>query len=360
MQTLPPLRWGILGTGRILAKYVEAFRLARDAQVVAVASRDAERARAAAASLGAARAYGSYDALLADPGIDVIVNALHNGVHCEWTVLALQAGKHVLCEKPLACSSAEVEQMFAAAHASKRWLMEGFMYRYHPQIAMVARQIHDGDIGQPLYIRADYMGRGRDRKNPRYLAEAGGGALMDLGCYCVNLARLVAGCEPQQAQAQAHFDVQSGVDLTLTGALVFGGSVRSAPSAQQKLRPSTSLTAHLTCSFESEGLFGADIVGTEGRIVIPHPWLPPTWPSEYMVTRGGKSETVRVAPPDMPPHFAVPFALEIEHFAVCVRENRAPQFPPGVDAEQDSRANMQAIEALRESAHIGKPVEVKY
>jgi predicted dehydrogenase len=351
MHAPPPLRWGILGTGSILAKYVEAFRLAHTAQVVAVASRDAGRARTAAASLGASRAYGSYDALLADPEIDVVVNALHNGIHCEWTVRALQAGKHVLCEKPLACSSAEVEEMFAAARANKRWLMEAFMFRYHPQIAMVSQQVHAGDIGQPLYIRASFMGHGPDRKNPRYWATAGGGALMDLGCYCVNLARLVAGCEPQNALAQAHFKDQTGVDLTLTGTLGFGGSTkRAAPSF---------LTAHLACSFESGGLYGADIVGTEGRITIPHPWLPPTWPAEYIVTRGGSTETVRVGPPDMPSHYAAPFTLEIEHFAACVRENRAPQFPPGVDAEQDSRANMRVIEALLESARIGKPVKVK-
>lgn len=181
-------RWGILGTGRILAKLVGGFRLAKGVELHAVASRELSRARAAAQEFGIPVAHGSYDALLADPGIDTVLNALHNGLHCEWTCRALEAGKHVLCEKPLACNAGEAERMFAAAHANDRLLMEGFMYRFHPQIPAAVEQL--AGVGHVRSIRCAYVGRGREKKNPRYRKECGGGALMDLGCYTVNLARL--------------------------------------------------------------------------------------------------------------------------------------------------------------------------
>jgi len=151
---------------------------------------------------------------------------------------------------------------------------------------------------------------------------------MDLGCYCVNFSRLFAG-EPQQVEAHAHFE--NNVDLSITGFLEFPGEA----------------TATFFCSFETEGIAGAEIVGTAGKITMLHPWLPPASPAEFILTRGEKAEVISVNAPPPPAHH---FALEIEHFAACVRENRAPQFPPGVDAEQDSRDNMRAIELLLRAA----------
>lgn len=342
MRTTEPLRYGILGTGHILAKLCGGLRLARGASLVAIASRDLDRAKARATEFEIPKAHGSYQALLDDPEVDIVINALHNGLHCEWTVRALEAGKHVLCEKPLACSTDDIERMFAAAHAHKRWLMEGFMFRFHPQIAVAKRHIAAGDIGQPLYIRSTYMAQRLDRVNVRYRKEFGGGALMDIGCYCVNFSRCFADAEPTQVLAQAHWDEETGVDRTLTGTLQFPGH----------------LTAHFSCSLESEGAFGGEIVGSEGKIFIPHPWLPPSWPAEYIITRGMKSETIRVEDCTVPQHFLAPFALEIEHIAACVRENRAPQFPPGTDAERDSRTQMRTIEALLESARTRKAIEL--
>jgi xylose dehydrogenase (NAD/NADP) len=363
MRTTNPLRWGILGTGHILTKLCGGFRLARNVSLVAIASRDLDRARSRAAEFEIPKAHGSYQELLNDPEVDIVINALHNGLHCEWTIRALEAGKHVLCEKPLACSSDEVERMFASAHAHKRWLMEAFMFRFHPQIAEVKRRIAAGDIGEPLYIRSTYMAQRLDPKNVRYRKEFGGGALFDLGCYCVNFSRCFADAEPAQVLAQAHWDEETGVDLTLSGTLTFGNAVaggrasrRAEQTAQQELRPPDTLTAHFSCSLESEGVFGGEIVGTEGKIFIPHPWLSQTWPAEYTITRGMKSETIRVEDPSVPQNFLAPFALEIEHLAACVRENRAPQFLPGTDAEGDSRANMRTMEALLDSAQSGKVV----
>jgi xylose dehydrogenase (NAD/NADP) len=322
------IRFGILGAGRILEKYAQALAGHASAQVVAVASRDLDRARAAARRFGASRAYAGYEALLADPDVDVVVNALHNGLHCEWTVRALEAGKHVLCEKPLACSSAEVERMFATAHRCGRWLMEGFMYRFHPQIAEAKRRVDAGEIGRLLHVHSRFAVRGRDRQNPRYWPQAGGGALMDVGCYCVNLSRLFAG-EPQRVEARARFE--HGVDVTLAGLLACVDGV----------------AATFVCSFESEGSFAAEIMGTDARLTIPHPWLPPAGRAELILTRQGRSESLWVEASASP---AGHFALEFEHFCQCVRDDRAPQFPPGADAEQDSRGNMRAIEMLLDSA----------
>jgi len=343
MRETGKLSFGILGTGWMFGKYADAFQLIDEASLMAVASRDEERARAAAVKRNVPRAHPSYESLINDPEIDVIINALHNGLHCEWTVRALAAGKHVLCEKPLACSSAEVDKMFAAAHASQRWLMEGFMYRFHPQMAEAKRLVAAGEIGRVLYIRAHRAAQGRERSNPRFRRDAGGGALMDLGCYCVNLSRFFADAEPRRVAANAHFDEQTGVDLTLSGSLQFDGGV----------------TAQFVCSMEAEPSYAAEIIGTEGRLLIPNPWSPPSWPAELHLTRQGKTETIRIETPAVPQHVLGPFALELQHLCHCVRENHPPQFPPAVDVESDSRGNMRVIEALLESARAHHAVDVK-
>jgi len=336
------LRYGILGTGVIFDKFADAFRLIDDASLMAVASRDAERARTTGLKHGVPRAHSGYESLVNDPEIDVIINALHNGLHCEWTVRSLEAGKHVLCEKPLACSSAEVEKMFAAAHTSQRWLMEGFMHRFHPQIAEAKRIIASGGIGRVLHIRCNRTTRGRNRENPRYWREAGGGALMDVGCYCVNLSRFLVGSEPKHVVAHAHFDEKTGVDLTLSACLQFDKGV----------------AANILCSMESEPSYPAEIIGTDAKLLIPHPWLPPASPAELYLTRDGKTDVVRVETDEIPRSTLAPFVLEVKYFSRCVRENRAPQFPPDIDAERDSRANMRVIEALLDSAHKGQTIDI--
>jgi predicted dehydrogenase len=316
------VRFGILGAGKILGKIGTAFSLARGVKLVAIASRDGARAEAAARQYGATRAHAGYEALIADPEIDAVFNTLHNGLHCEWTVRALEAGKHALCEKPLACSSAEVDRMFAAAHANHRQLMEGLMYRFLPQTIEAVRRVRAGELGKLVHIRACYATRlGREADNPRYWPEAGGGALMDVGCYCVNASLLFAGTKPEHVSARARY--VNGVDVMLSGLLDFGGG----------------LAAQILCGFDSEGVFGIEIVGMEAKLVIPHPWLPPGGVGEIQVTRREKTEVVKCPAP----HWLSHFAAEIEHFAECVRENRAPT----VVTEAESRETMRVIEALR-------------
>lgn len=323
-------RWGILGAGKVLAKIAAALRLVPNAQLMAIASRDPNRARAAAARYGATRWHDSYDALIADSEIDIVLNALHNGLHAEWSIRALQAGKHVLCEKPLAPTVAEVNAMFTAAHAASRWLMEGFMYRFHPQIAEANRCVRAGELGEPLLVRANYATRGREPGNPRYWREAGGGALLDVGCYAVNFSRLMFGEEPRSATATARWSEPGGVDLTLAAQLDFGGG----------------RAAHILCSFEADGCYFAEVIGTRGSLRIPNPWLPPTGTGEVHLTRAGHTRVLTFPTPNL----LTPFVEEMRHFQDCIAQHRAPQFPPGLDAERDSRANAHALEMIAQAA----------
>ena len=352
-------RFGILGTGPIVGKYAQACRLLPGLELVALASRDGDRACARAKELGIPRAHAGYDRLLADPGVDAVIVALHNGLHCEWTCRALAAGKHVLCEKPLACNAGEAAQMFAATHAHRRWLLEGFMYRFHPQMPEILRRVRAGEIGRVLHINSHRMAKGREASNMRYRKDAGGGALFDIGCYCVSFAQAVTGTEPVRVHASAHFDPVTGVDLTLTGTLVFasdqnGGraSRRAEPTAQQELRPPDTITAQFCCSFESEPSYGAEIIGTAGRILIPHPWMPPIWPPDFTVVRAGQSETLRLTPPGAPAHLLTAFALQLAHFAECVQQDRAPVYPPGDDAEAASLAIARTLDAVIAAARV--------
>jgi len=361
-------RFGILGTGPIVGKYAQACRLLPGLELVAIASRNGDRARATAAKLGIPRADAGYDTLLADPKVDAVIVALHNGLHCEWTCRALAAGKHVLCEKPLACNAVQAAEMFAAAHANQRWLLEGFMYRFHPQMPEIFRRVRAGEIGRVLHVNARRMSQGREAGNMRYRQDAGGGALLDIGCYCVSFAQAVTGREPVGVNASAHFDPATGVDLTLTGTLEFapdpsGGRAsrraepvgesppqRAEPAAQPELRSPAVITAQFCCSFESEPSYGAEIIGTAGRILIPHPWMPPSWPTDFTVVRAGKSETIRMEPSGAPAHVLTSFALELVHFAECIQQNRAPIFPPGDDAEQASLGIARTLDAVIASA----------
>lgn len=322
--TAPVVRFGILGTGWIVQKYAEASRLLPGLELVAVASRDAARAEATAAKFGIARACGGYERLLADAGVDAVINALHNGLHCEWTVRALAAGKHVLCEKPMGRDAGEVQQMVAAARRAGRHLMEAFMYRFHPQMTWVRQRVHDGQIGELLHLHCWRMSHGREAGNLRYDASAGGGALLDLGCYCVDFARWMTGAEPVRVRAVARY--RGGVDVTTHGMLEFAGGV----------------TAQFCCSFEAEPAYAAELIGTEGRVVIPHPWMPPVWPTEFQVIRRQVCERVRVEPPGLPAHVWTNFALELGHFADCVRGLTTPAI-----SGEDSLANARVLDAVR-------------
>ena len=245
------MRWGLLSTARIN----DAILGAGNAAVVAVASRDAARARAYADARGIAKAYGSYDALLADPDVDIVYVSLPNSMHSPWATRALEAGKHVLCEKPLSRRVADVEAAFDLADSRGLVLSEGFMWRHHPQVVRARQLISDGAIGRLRLVRADFAFPLTDMNDPRARRALDGGALMDLGCYCVSAARTFAGGEPVEAKAQMVAG-GDGVDVALTGLLRFDGDV----------------LATLDCAFVGPGRGAVELLGDAGRLRLPDPW----------------------------------------------------------------------------------------
>jgi len=320
------LRWGILSTAKIGVKSViPAIQQSQNGVVAAIASRDARSAQQAAKSLGLPHAFGSYEALLESPEVDAVYNPLPNSMHKEWTVRAAERGKHILCEKPFALNVAEVDEMIAAAKQHRVVLMEAFMYRFHPQYDKVRELIASGAIGALQVIRSAFCFRLEDFSNIRLRKELGGGALMDVGCYCVNVSRLVAGAEPVGVQASAVFGEKSQVDETLTGILRFPNNV----------------IGHFDASFRTGFRSWVELQGTEGRLELERPFL------SHQV--GGIGKIVVHRADDTREEFATRAAnhyqLMAEHFADAVLKGQPLRYPPELD-----RGNMRVIDALYESA----------
>jgi D-xylose 1-dehydrogenase (NADP+, D-xylono-1,5-lactone-forming) len=247
------VRWGILSTGRINAMVIPGLHESPETELVAVASRDRDRAAAYAREWGIPRSYGSYDELLADDGVDVVYVSLPNGPHVEWSIRALEAGKHVLCEKALARLPSDVEAAFEVADRVDLLLMEAFMWRHHPQTRRLTELVHGGAIGELRLIRASFtfmLGDDPPRLDPGLL----GGSLMDVGCYCVSGSRLLAG-EPTTATAQ-QVTAETGADVRLAGTLVFPGDV----------------LAQIDCAYDLPARQALEVIGSEGILFVPTPW----------------------------------------------------------------------------------------
>ena len=302
-----PLRWGILGPGRISVRIVRAVGASERGALVAVASRDQGRATAYAAAHAIPQAFGSYEALLADPGVDVVYVALPNHLHAEWTVRALEAGKHVLCEKPMALSLDEMDRIAAAAERAGRIAVEAFMYLHHPQIIRAVELARDGSLG-PLQLVAGTFSFLLDQPgDPRVDLAMGGGSLWDVGCYPVSLARRIAGEEPDQMAAFARFD-ETGVDRTFLGQLHFPGG----------------LLAQFDSGFAAADRERVEIVGSEGRLVLNAPFLPePDGPPPSMTLwRGLTSSQVEVPSVDQ-------YRSEVDDLTGAILDGTQPRIPLG-------------------------------
>lgn len=327
------LRWGVIGTAGIADRaVVPAIGASRNGRVVAVASRDPERARAFAAAHSIPRAHGSYEALLEDESIDAVYVPLPNSMHRDWTTRATSYGKHVLCEKPLGLDAAECEEMRSAADLNGVKVMEAFMYRFHPRTERVVAEVRNGQVGRVRSIRAVFtFDLGGAEDDIRLDAALGGGALMDVGCYCVSVARTLAGREPISVEATAQW-AGSRVDAQLSGVLRFEND----------------LTADIECSLTDERCERYEVVGTNGRLEVPQAFVPGTGDAE-IVEATGHGTPVRHHVPG-----ADQYRLMVEHFADCVREDAEPRYPIS-----DATANMKVIEAMYRSAHAeGGAVEV--
>jgi predicted dehydrogenase len=327
------LRWGIISTARIGAgQVIPAIHQSNNGVVAAVGSRDIERGREFAAKNNIPKVYGSYEALLADPDIDAVYNPLPNDLHGYWSLKAAEAGKHVLCEKPLAKDAAEAEHMVAEFKRRGLLLAEAFMYRFHPQIRKVKALLSEGSVGQIQLVQASFSFSIRNEDDIRLKADMAGGALMDVGCYCVNVIRHLTGEEPTEARALADFGARSGVDERLVGVLRFPSGV----------------LAHLDCSLRTHMTQTVDIRGTHGRIFVERAFVPfrpdpdapifiRHWSSVPKVEQHQYAE-YRVEPVNQ-------YTLMAEDFADSVLNQRPPAFPI-----EDSINNMRVIDMLLAAA----------
>lgn len=317
-----PVRWGVLGCARVFERrMVPGFTSAPNAELIAVASRTEDKAKATAEKHGIPRAYGSYEALLEDPELDAIFIPLPNDLHAEWTQKALEAGKHVLCDKPLALSVEDAEAGAALARANGLRLMEGFMFRHHPQHARIHALIAAGLIGTPTRFEASFCyPAARDLTNIRYQAERGGGALLDVGVYGINAARWYLG-EPDGGHVFSKFDEEAEVDTASLISLHFPGNE----------------LASIACSFGEAFSSTYTVIGSEGRIMAER---------GFQIGEKGVAIRIRAHNSDDEtietfPHLDQ-YALEIEHFSACV-QNPSKTLEPG----EDGVAQARVIEALR-------------
>jgi predicted dehydrogenase len=332
------LRWGLICTATINRALIPAIRGAQRAELVAVASRDLARAQEYAREWSIPRAHGSYQALLDDPEVDVIYNALPNALHAEWTVRAADAGKHVLCEKPLALSVAEVDRMVAAAQRNRVLVLEAFMYRYHPQTFKVQQLVRQGEIGDVRLVRAFFSftldpGPQTAAVHPLLDPTLGGGSVWDVGCYPVSFAQAIAGADPVEVFGwQVSSD--SGVDLT------FAGQMRYPDGA----------LAQFYSSFQAPERWGAEVVGSRGTLILDEPWRhQPEKPAVIRLLRedGRPVELLTVEDVNA-------YQCEVQALTACVLDGAAPALPLSA-----SRGNVATIDALLASARRGEPVKLE-
>ena len=325
------LRLGLLSTAKINLEILAAAAGTDRVQVVAVASRDAARAETYAREHGVARAHGSYEALLAGPDVDAIYIPLPNGLHHEWTMRSLRAGKHVLCEKPYSRHPAEVKEAFLLAEESGLVLMEAFMYRLHPSWVAVREIVASGRIGPLVAVQSWFSYYNDDPANIRNIRAVGGGALYDIGCYCIDLSRMLFRAEPVAVKGSIVREPKLGVDILSSGILEFEAGV-----------------ATFTCSTRTETDQRVHVYGTAGRISIGIPFnIPPDRPTEVYVTAGGDAP---VAPSTETLRFdtADPYTVEAETFAAVVLDGMERPFPP-----EDAVANLRVLEQIVSSAEAG-------
>ncbi len=321
------MRLGLLSTANINRAILAGAAKTDRVDVVAVGSRDAERAEAYAAEHGLATAHSSYQALLADPDVEAVYISLPNGMHHAWTMEALAAGKHVLCEKPYTRHPGEAEEAFDAADAAGLVLAEAFMYRHHPQTAAVARLVADGAVGRLCAVKATFTFPLHDLSDVRALPELDGGALMDVGCYCVSGIRLLAG-EPEHVRGE-QVTGTTGIDMA------FHGTLRCADD----------VVGQFEASFRSPQRQSLEAVGETGVLVVEAPWRLDLGGS-VTLRRDGETEVVEVEGADS-------YTRELENLADAI-EGGAPALLGRADAVGQARV----IDALYRSAASGTRIAV--
>jgi predicted dehydrogenase len=322
------LNWGLLSTARINRALIPVIKASTRNRLAAVASRNQESAAAYAKEWGIGRAHGSYEALLDDPEVQVIYNPLPNSMHAEWTIRALRAGKHVLCEKPLAISVEEADAINAAARETGKIAAEALMYRHHPQTRKVKELVDSGGLGTVQVIKGAFTFSLQRKGDVRLIPELGGGGIWDVGSYPISYARLIAGVEPEEVFGWQVLS-ESGVDVIFTGQMRF-------PSG---------IVAQFDCGFRSPERKYIEIIGSEGSLYVPQPFSPRT-DEKLEIRRGEKVETVLIRGEEL-------YRGEVEDMADTALNGEAPRV-----SLTDSRGTVAAVTALIEAARTGQPVRL--
>lgn len=322
------LRWGLLSTAKINAALFKPLEKSKRNTLFAIGSRSQETADAYAAEHGIPRAHGSYEALLADPEVDVIYNSLPNHLHAEWTIKALEAGKHVLCEKPFALTLEEVDAMTEAANRTGKVLAEAFMYRTHPQTLKVKEMIDEGILGRILSIKGGFTFNFNRPGNYRLDPAFGGGALWDVGCYPISYARTMLGLEPLQVFGW-QVTGESGIDEFFSGQMRFPGDIH----------------AQFDCGFRGSFRAFIEIVGEQAALEIPSPFHA-SKKNEIFLRRDGKTKKIEIKGQHA-------YLGEIEDMADAILFGKSPHI-----SLADSRANVEAILAFYKSARTGRVVRM--
>ncbi|MEO8356764.1 MAG: Gfo/Idh/MocA family oxidoreductase [Chloroflexota bacterium] len=323
------LNWGLLSTARINRALITPLRASKRNQLLAVASRTQASADAYAKEKKIARAHGSYEALLADPEIDVVYISLPNHLHAEWTIKAVQAGKHVLCEKPLTLNADDVDAVGAAARNHGRVVMEAFMYRHHPQTLKVQEIVRSGSLGTLKLIRGSFSFVLSRAEDIRLLDPAmGGGSIWDIGCYPISYARSVLGQDPLDVFGW-QVTGPTGIDETFVGQMKFANDV----------------LVQFDSSFTIPQHAFMEIVGSEGTLSIPRPFKPEENEKIYL-TRDDKTETIKVKGQEL-------YIGEVENMADAILLGHEPRI-----SLDDSLGNVRTITSLLESARTGMPVQL--
>jgi predicted dehydrogenase len=320
-----PVRWGVLSTARINDLVIRGARKSDRVDVLAVASRDQARADEYARRNGYERAYGSYEALLEDADVEAVYVSLPNSLHVEWSIRALEAGKHVLCEKPLDRRPEAVERAFDAAEHADRLLMEAFMWRHHPQSRRLKELVDDGAIGELRLVRSEFSFQLRRLEDVRLRPELQGGSLLDVGCYCVSAARLLAG-EPELVYGTQVLST-SGVDVRFAAALRFPGEV----------------LAHFDCAFDLPFRAVVEAVGSEGSLVASDPFILGDG-RRLELRRGDGVEQVGVGHTNK-------YQLEFENLSDAIRGRAQPLL-----GREDAVGQARTLDALLRSAERREPV----
>lgn len=327
------IRWGVMSTARIGTETViPAMQLGEYSRVTVIASRQLEKAQTQARKLGIKKAYGSYEELLADPDIDAVYIPLPNHLHVPWAIKALNAGKHILCEKPIGLSTAEAQKLLDAARKFPRLkVMEAFMYRNHPQWKWAKKKVSEGKIGEVRTIQSFFSYYNTDPDNIRNKADIGGGGLMDIGCYCISLSRFIFGAEPWRVCGIMEEDPNMKVDRLTSGILEFSKG-----------------TSTFTCATQLVPYQRVNIFGTKGRIEIDIPFnAPSNRPCKIWYGDGNRIEEVVM-------DVCNQYTIQGDLFSRAVLEDREVPVPL-----EDAVANMQVIEALISSARSRSWVNLK-